>query len=192
MFGILGSDEMFGFKRNKVNDTALNYDTQVELIFPAELFLDPNIAPLLEKVGIKMEASGNKVILFTDPRTVAVINADDKIKKLLQSNQFGVVLYGWNQQERTSFLARELNKIENEWAGNDEVLRRAVFDLHRFVCNGLLGQIDPNPFAAPLPPVSPSEKFDLAAALEFLVSPEQMNKPKAPDHLRASQLLGKR
>jgi len=183
---------MFGLRKGRVTETALNYSTQIELIFPAALYSDLIIAPLLERVGIVMEASGNKIMLFTDERTVAALNADEKIKKSFQASKIGTILYGWNQQDRTSFIINELREIADKYAGNDEALRLAVIDFHRWISIGMLGQIDPNPFAAPLPSMHLSEKFDVAAALKTMQSGEEMNKPKAPDHLEAAVKFGAR
>ncbi len=176
---------MFGL-RNRSQSKSLSYDTQIELIFPAALFGDPVIALLLKQVEIPMEAKGNKVMLFTDLRTVAALNANPQMKNVLVKSGIGTVLYGWNSEQRTSFLLQELRKIAAKYAGNHESRRLAVFDLHRFVFNGMMGQLDPNPFAAPLPDENSSEEFDLAAAMQFMLSPEQLHKPKAPEHLRTS------
>lgn len=172
--------DMFG-RRNRNNEASkpLSYDTEIELIFPAALFSDQIIAPMLKQVGIDMEAQGNKVMLFTDERTVAAINANRKIKELLPKARVGTVLYGWETEARSSFLNRELRSIAEKYAGDDEALSSAVFDLHRYVFTGMMGQMDPNPFAAPLPPLRPCDTFDLTAALAVMQSPEQINKPKA-------------
>jgi len=57
---------------------ALNYDTHVELIFPAVLFQDSNAAAILTKAGIDIESPTNRILLFTDSRTVAALNAADE------------------------------------------------------------------------------------------------------------------
>lgn len=182
---------MFG-RRKKVEAQAkpLNYDTQIDLIFPPELFSDPIIAPLLKQVGIELEAKGNKLMLFTDARTVAALNADQEVKEVVIQSGIGTVLYGWNQEGRVAFLTRELRAIAEKYAGDQEALRLAVFDLHRFISNAMLGKVDPNPLASPLPVLSSSDKFDLAAAIECMLEPEQINKPKAPSHLAAWQKFG--
>lgn len=182
---------MFGL-RKKSDTRPLNYDTQIELLFPAALYDDPVIAPMLKQVGIEMEASGNKLMLFTDARTVAALNANQEIKNLMAKSGIGTVLYGWNSDERTSFLMKKLRAISDEHAGDHETRRLAVFELLMFVSNGLLGRLDPNPFASPLPVADPSDTFDLAAAMECMMSPEQLNKPKAPEHRRASLRFGTR
>lgn len=156
---------------------ALNYDTEVELLFPPALFEDAVCASILERVGIHREQAGNKVLLFTDPRTVAALNAaNDDVKEAFRKSGVGLVVFGWSQPERAAFLIRALRKIAEEYASNESALRLAVFDLMRFVHNGVMGQRDdPNPFAAPLP--VPTEEFDLAAALQVMCAPEQLNKP---------------
>jgi hypothetical protein len=98
------------------------------------------------------------------------------VKEAFRKSRVGLVVSGWSQQERAAFLIRALRKIAEEYVSNQSALRLAVFDLMRFVHNGVMGQRDdPNPFAAPLP--VPSEEFDFAAALRVMTSPEQMNKP---------------
>ena len=72
---------MFGL-RKKTKPKPLNYDTEIELVFPAALYRDPVVAPLLRQVGIPMEASGNKIMLFTDVQTVAALNAKPDIMKV--------------------------------------------------------------------------------------------------------------
>lgn len=176
---------MFGL-RKKTKPRPLNYDTEIELVFPAALYRDPVVAPLLRQVGIPMEASGNKIMLFTDVQTVAALNAKPDIMKVGVEVGIGTVLYGWNCEERTSFLIGELRAISEKYAGDDEAQRLAVFDLHRFVHNGMLGKLDPNPFASPLPTLRAFEDFDLATAIAFMASPDQINKPKAYDY-QASQ-----
>jgi hypothetical protein len=169
----------------------LGYDTQVELLFPPLLFQDTTCAPILQRIGMSMEAKGNKILLFTDPRTVAALNAaDENVKEAFRSSGIGLVLYGWNPQGRADFLLGRLRELSAQYAG--EALRLAVFDLLRFVQNGMMGKINPNPFAAQLQASVPSEKFDIVAALQAMTSPEQINKPKAPDHLRASRVFGRR
>ena len=187
-----GIGEMFGQKKEKKTVKGLSYDTQIELVFPAGIFLDPVLEAILERVGIVMESKGNKIMLFTDARTVAALNADENIKKIMQTSGVGTVLCGWNQQNRTSFLINELQKIVGEYASNGDAMRLAIFDLHRFARNGMLGQIDPNPFAAPFSSVDVPEKFDLASAINFMLSPEQLNKPKMPSHRHAAEKFGKR
>jgi hypothetical protein len=156
---------------------ALNYDTNVELLFPSAVFEDAVCAPILDRVGIHMEHAGNKVLLFTDPRTVAALNAaNEGVKEAFRKSGVGLVVYGWSQQEKAAFLIRALRKIAEEYGSNQSALRLAVFDLMRFIHDGVMGQRDdPNPFAAPLP--VPPEEFDFAAALRVMTSPEQMNKP---------------
>lgn len=169
---------------------ALNYDSQVDFLFPPALFRDATCAPILQRVGIPMEAKGNKILLFTDPRTVAALNAaDEKVKEAFRSSGIGLVLYGWNPQGRADFLLGRLREFSAQYSG--EALRLALFDLLRFVQNGMMGKLNPNPFAAQLP-APPSEKFDIVAAMQAMTSPEQMNKPKTPGHLRASRVFGQR
>ncbi len=170
---------------------ALSYDTQVELLFPPALFQDSTCAPILQRLGLSLEAKGNKILLFTDPRTVAALNAaDESVKEAFRSSGIGLVLYGWNPQGRADFLLSRLREFAAQYA--DEALRLAVFDLLHFVQNGMMGKLNPNPFAAQLPTAIPSEKFDVVAALQAMTSPEQIDKPKAPDHLRASRTFGRR
>ena len=171
---------MFG-KRNRNNAALipLNYDTQIELVFPDALYKDPIIAPMLKQVGIEMEAEGNKILLFTDVRTVAALNANKQIEEVIRKARVGTVLYVWNSKGKISFLTGELRSIADKYNGDDAAKRLAVFDLHRYVFSGMLGQIDPNPFASPIPSVHNSETFDLAAAIAFMQSPDQISKPKA-------------
>ena len=169
----------------------LSYDTQVELLFPPTLFQDATCAPILQHLGMSLEAQGNKILLFTDPRTVAALNAaDENVKEAFRNSGIGLVLYGWNPQGRADFLLGRLREFSARYA--DEALRLAVFDLLGFVQNGMMGKLNPNPFAAQLPTSIPSEKFDIVAAVQTMTSPEQINKPKAPDHMRASRTFGRR
>lgn len=171
---------------------ALNYDTQVELLFPNALFQDATCAPILNRVGIPMEAKGNKILLFTDPHTVAALNAaNEEVKEVFRKSGFGLVLYGWNPQSRSDFLLRQMYDISAK-RYDEEALSRAVFDLLHFVHNGMLGKLESNPFAAPLPAVDPTDQFDIAVALQVMMSPEQINKPKQPEQRRTSRVFGRR
>jgi hypothetical protein len=164
---------------------ALDYDTQIELLFPAALYRDPVLARIFEQVGIPQEAVGNKVLLFTNPRTVAALNAaSEPVKEAMRQSSIGLVCYGGNESGgKTDFLKRALREIVEKYASEPEPLRYAVFDLYGFVRNGTMGLLNPNPFAGtPLPP--PAEPFDVVQALAVMVS--QTDKPKAPDHLRAA------
>lgn len=158
--------------------TSLSYDTEVELVFPKALFTDEVTGPLIKETGMTLEATGNKVILFTDARTVAALNADQKIKQVIAASGMGTVLYGWRPKERTAFLMEKLKLIAVEHEVGSDEAKLEVFTLHKFVLDGLKGEIQPNPFAAALPPVGASEKFDPQAAIEVMLSPDQMNKPK--------------
>ncbi|WP_209089389.1 hypothetical protein [Agrobacterium tumefaciens] len=168
---------------------ALNYDTQVELIFPAVLFQDSNAAAILMKAGIDIESPTNKILLFTDSRTVAALNAaDENVKTALSNSGIGLVLFGSNIQLRVDFLFEALREVSAKYAG--EPLNLAILDIMRFVRSGMMGKLNPNPFASQLPPSS--EKFDLSAALMAMASPEQMNKPKAPEHRSPFRIFGRR
>ena len=170
---------------------SLNYDSQMELIFTPALYEDARIAPLLQQLGIHLESRSNKILLFTDPTTVAALAAaDEGIKQIFRNNGVGLVLYGWNQQGRTEFLRDKLLGLLATATG--DTLRQGVFRLHMFVQDGMLAKLNPNPFAAALPAASPARPFDLNAALTAMLSPEQIQKPKAPDHLRASRPFGRR
>lgn len=160
------------------SETPLNYDTEVELIFPKALFTDEVTGALITATGMSLEAKGNKLILFTDARTVAALNADPAIKRVIVGSGMGAVLYGWRPKERTAFLMEKLRSIALEHEVGSDAAKRAVFGLHLFVLNGFKDEISPNPFAAELPPVGASDKFDPAAAIEAMLSPGQMNKPK--------------
>ena len=157
---------------------ALDYDTQIELLFPAALFRDPVLAGALEQVGIALEAGGNKVLLFTNPRTVAALNAtSEPIKAAMRQSGIGLVCYGGNESGgKTEFLKGALREIVQKYGASPEPLRFAIFDLYGFVREGTMGLLDPNPFAGtPLPP--PAEPFDLALALAAMAS--QMNAARA-------------
>jgi hypothetical protein len=163
---------------------ALDYDSQIELLFPAALFRDPVLAGVLEQVGIPCEAVGNKVLLFTNPRTVAALNAaGEPIKAAMRQSNIGLVVYGGNESGgKTEFLIRAMHEIVQKHGANAQHLRLAVFQLHKFVHDGTMGLLNPNPFAGTtFPP--PAEPFDVMQALAAMTS--QMDKPKAPEHLNA-------
>ena len=163
---------------------ALDYDTQIELLFPAALYQDPVLAPVLEQVGITLEAAGNKVLLFTNPRTVAALNAaSETIKAAMRQSRIGLVCYGGNLSGgKTAFLKGALHEIVQKYGSSAEPLRYAVINLHRFVHDGTMGLLDPNPFAGtPYPP--PAEPFDVAQALAAMAS--QRNDPKSPEQPNA-------
>jgi hypothetical protein len=163
---------------------ALDYNTQIELLFPPALFQDPVLAGVLEKVGIQVEHGGNKVLLFTNPRTVAALNAaGEPIKAAMRESRIGLVCYGGNQSGgKTEFLKGALHEIVRKYGSNPEALRLAVFDLLRFVHEGTMGLLDPNPFAGTTFPL-PAEPFDVVHALSAMAS--QMDKPKSDEHLNA-------
>src|ERR1700754_4261266 len=134
---------------------ALDYDTQIELLFPPALYQDADLARALEQVGIAREAVGNKVLLFTNPRTVAALNAaSEPIKAAMRESSIGLVCYGGNESGgKTAFLKGALRDLVQKYGSSAEALRLAVFDLHRFVHQGTMGLLDPNPFAGtPFPP----------------------------------------
>lgn len=161
---------------------ALDYDTQIELLFPRVLYQDAVLAPVLEEVGIPLEAVGNKVLLFTNPRTVSALNAaSEPIKAAMRQSGIGLVCYGANESGgKTAFLEGTLREIVRKYSA--EPLRLAIFDLHRYVREGTMGLLVPNPFAGAVSPLS-AEPFDLAQALAAMAS--QTDKPKASDHLSA-------
>jgi hypothetical protein len=163
---------------------ALDYDTQIELLFPPALYQDAVLAPVLQQVGIPLEAVGNKVLLFTNARTVAALNAaSEPIKAAMRQSGIGLVCYGGNESGgKTAFLKTALHEIVQKYGSSAEHLRLAVFDLLRFVQNGTMGLLDPNPFSGTLSP-PPAEPFDAADAFAMMVS--QMDKPKSPEHLNA-------
>jgi len=154
----------------------LDYDTEIELLFPPTLFQDAVLAPVLAQVGISLEDGGNKVLLFTNPRTVAALNAaSEPIKAAMRQSRIGLVCYGGNENGgRTGFLKKALHEIVREYGSSPDALRLAVFDLLRFVHDGTMGKLDPNPFAGTLPP-PPAEPFDVVDALAVMVS--QMDNP---------------
>ena len=162
---------------------ALDYDTRIELLFPRALYQDAVLGPMLEAVGIPCEAVGNKVLLFTNPRTVSALNAaSEPIKAAMRQSGIGLVCYVGESGGKTVFLDKTLREIVRNYGSSAEPLRFAVFDLHRFVRDGTMGLRDPNPFAgAAVPP--PAEPFDLAQALAAMAS--QTDKPRSPDHLSA-------
>jgi hypothetical protein len=167
---------------------ALDYDTRIELLFPPALYQDPVLARVLEQVGIAREAGGNKVLLFTNPRTVAALNAaGEPIKAALRQSCIGLVCYEGNHSGgKTEFLIGALRDIVQKYGSTVEPLRYAVFDLHRFVQDGTMGLLDPNPFAGTtLPP--PAEPFDVAQALAAMAS--QRHKLQAPEHLNAGPVV---
>ncbi|KQW77610.1 hypothetical protein ASC89_20825 [Devosia sp. Root413D1] len=169
----------------------LSYKSQIELIFPPAVFEDANIGSILQQLGIQLESKGNKILLFTDARTVAALNAaDDRLQEIMRQSGIGLVVYGWNKQGRAEFVLQKLREMTRTHAG--EQLKMAVFRLHLFVKDGMLGKLHPNPFAAPHSTVDPSDRFDLTAALNEMMSPQQLHAPKAPDHLRASRVFGRR
>ena len=133
-----------------------------------------------------MDASINKIILFTDPHTVAALNAaDEPVKKVMRDSGLGLVLSGWSDQTRISSLIRRLREIAEKYGKDRYAAKVAVFDLHRFVCRGLMAEIDPNPFSTPLPPAT--EEFDLATAIGFSAPPRKAARPMAPEHLQAAR-----
>lgn len=156
---------------------ALNYDTDIELLFPGEVFEDVVCGPVLKQLGMAKEAGGNKVLLFTNPLTVAALNAaDEAVKKVFQDSGVGLVLCGWRQREKAAFLIETIRGLSEKYKGDEKALYYAVWDLFRFVREGVMGRREPNPFAAPLTD-APAETFDLASALKAMA--EQANKPKA-------------
>jgi hypothetical protein len=155
---------------------ALDYDTEIELLFPPALYQDAVLAAVLKQVGIQFEDGGNKVLLFTNPRTVAALNAaSEPIKAAMRQSRIGLVCYGGNESGgKTGFLKQALHEIVRKYGSSSEALRLAVFDLLRFVHDATMGKLDPNPFAGTLPP-PPAEPFDVADALAVMVS--QIDKP---------------
>jgi len=163
---------------------ALDYDTEIELLFPPALYQDAILVSVLKQVGIAREAVGNKVLLFTNPRTVAALNAaGEPIKAAMRQSGIGLVVYGGNESGgKTAFLKKALHDIAQKYGSSPEALRLAVFDLHRFVKDGTMGLLNPNPFAGTVFP-APAEPFDVAEALAAMVS--QMDKSKPPEHPNA-------
>ena len=167
---------------------ALDYDTQIELLFPAALYQDALLGPALAKAGMPCEARSNKVLLFTDPRTVAAMNAvSEPIKAAMRESNIGLVCYGGNRNGgKTDFLFSVLRDIVQKYGARAEPLRHAVMDLHRFVWNGTMGLIDPNPFAGSVCP-PPAEPFDLMQALTAMA--RQAGRPESPEHLPTTQAM---
>jgi hypothetical protein len=125
-----------------------------------------------------MESAGNKLMLFTDARTVAaLLREDEKMKDVFRGSGIGLVVYGWKKDERAKFLIGALHNIAEKYGSDAQALRYAVFDLHKFVREGMMRKIDPNPFAEPPNQAILTEKFDLAACLEAMKSPASVPAP---------------
>lgn len=159
---------------------ALDYTTEVEHLFPQVLYQDALVAPVLQRLKIPLEAAGNKVTLFIDPRTVAALNAaSESLKTLMRDHRIGLICYGGNlSRGKTEFLMQNIHKFIQEYGSHTDALRCAVLDLHQFVWKGAMGQLDTNPFAGTVHP-APAEPFDMAQALATMA--RQMEKPKSPD-----------
>jgi hypothetical protein len=109
--------------------------------------------------------------------------ASEPIKAAMRQSRIGLVCHGGNESGgKTAFLDGALREIVRKYGSSAEALRLAVIDLHRFVHDGMMGLLDPNPFAGTaFPP--PAEPFDLAQALAAMAS--QTDKPKSPEHRSA-------
>lgn len=170
---------------------SLSYQSQVETLIPPTVFEKPDVAATLQRFDIHLESKGNKILLFTDARTVAALNAaDEGLKEIMRTSGIGLVLYGWNKHGRTEFVLGKLREITRTHTGDE--LKTATFRLLSFIKAGMLGKLQPNPFAAPLPAADPLDRFDLNAALGEMMSPQQLSAQKAPDHLRVSRVFGRR
>lgn len=168
---------------------SLSYETQIELIFPAAVFETPDCASVMDLAGIQPNSRGNKIMLFTSPPTVSALNAEpESVLELFRASKIGLVLYGWNQHGRDEFLIATIRKLAASLKGDD--LRKSVFRLSMFCEQGFLGKLNPNPFAGPLPPAT--EKFDLKAAIDIMLSADELQGPKSPDHQRAARAFGQR
>lgn len=162
----------------------LNYDTELEMIFSPQVFDDSVCKALLDKVGIPKNAKGNVMMLLTQAATVAALKHENEvIKDALRKAGVGLVLHGWSKDGRASFLIQALHEITKKYSGNENALRHATFDLHKYVFDGLQARLTPNPFEAPVSEQAPFHKFEAYEMLLAMSSKEQINKPLSPDQL---------
>lgn len=116
----------------------LDYTCDVELIVPREVFSDPVCRDVLARVGVQADSRGNKVMLFTDPRTVAALRAaDERITDVFAKSGYGFKPWEDAGQVagRAAFLRSEFQKIGQILAERNMStveLERRVFDLLRF------------------------------------------------------------
>lgn len=165
---------------------SLDYTWSYDPIFPADVFLDPRVAPLLAKSGIAFEHLGNQVIAFHEVDTaIALAKANFLILETLLDMGLSLAPHSARQSGdqiggRTRFVVTELSKIaDKNTAGEmtDEVAKLLVFNLFQFVSENVIRRVvrdtetkklrpDPKLIAA-LSGVA-SKPFDLEACVEAL------------------------
>lgn len=96
----------------------LDYRTEIELAVPRDLFDDPVCGYVLATTDAQADSRGNKIILFTDPRTVAaLLAADEKVRDAFVKSGYG--LKPWEDTARVTgkadFLRKELFKLGKTW-----------------------------------------------------------------------------
>jgi len=168
---------------------SLDYDNQVACHFTPELFLDPVIAPVLNRLGIHLDSKGNKVILFTSEETVyALKHADEQIKDVLRASGIGMISYASaNSPVKKEFLKSELHRIIAEYPDNSEAQKYAIFEVLMFLTEETKRGADDGLFPCQYRSIRRPEPFNLGEALMAMIT--QLDKPADPDHYKVRMAL---
>ena len=156
---------------------ALDYSTEFELIFPRELYNDPEIGDLFDDIGFPApDAKGNKIMLFRDPGTVAALLAQPKnIQGGVLQSGYGLKPYE-NPTRATGkleFLSGNLRALVTQVESGEtdaQAARSSVYVLHKFVLDVATGArrtqdgypIVEDPAMAAILRQPPAEPFDIA------------------------------
>ncbi len=162
---------------------SLDYRTEIELVVPRELFDDPVCGYVLATTEVKADSRGNKIMLFTDPRTVAALRAaDEKVREAFLKSGYG--LKPWEDTAlvtgKADFLRKELFKLGKTWMEQNlerEKVRNATMNLVMYAVDITKGKvldkdgfpIVGDPEVARLLRAPVREAFDPVAALNSAV-----------------------
>lgn len=126
----------------------LDLDFGMAYIFAPNLWRIPGVGDMLTTAGIHHNARGNILQLLKNPATVATLAArshDDRLRAVLEQSRIGIAFHDPHAENGydnglIAMQAKALAGIYRDCPG-DEARRYAVFDLHMFSTNVMLGKV---------------------------------------------------
>ena len=169
----------------------LNYDFELQSIFPKAVWLVPECKGLLDEQGIAHNMKGNYVTAFVDPATVVALWREPaEFRSTLIKAGWSTLPYeGEAAPDKAQFLIPKLleihAKVESR-AYDAQATKYAVFALFRFTHQLTMGEIlgpDGRPTCSPLTQqrmkdARPTSAFDVNKAVTAMVS-DPRNRPAA-------------
>jgi hypothetical protein len=188
----------------------LNYDFELQSIFPKAVWLVPECKDLLAEVGIAHNMKGNYVAAFIDPATsVALWRGPAELRSTLIKSGWSTLPYeGEAAPDKAQFLIPQLMDMHakhRSGAYDAQAVKYAVWDIYRFTNQLTVGEIlgaDGHPTCSPLTQqrmkdARPTSAFDAGKAVMAMASDKRNHPPAdnavqpAPSTSAGSGLLGR-